>query len=266
MLTGGSGEPSPSGSPAPSPSAAQVAVPSFVNLAFADAQAQAEALGLTVTRAATEENTDVAPDTVLSQDPAEGVSVPAGTEIKLTVARGPTAVAVPDVRDKAESEALQLIVAQGLTVGTRTTAFDPTIVLGNVVSQSPGAGIIVAPGTPVDYVVSEGPEPTPTPTVVPTATPTPPPTATPTPKPTPTPTPPPANVGIYTCMTLEEATTKIDADGFAMGTVTSDPAGTDPVPTTWIVTQQDPTPGQKVPAGTAINLVAMDPSGNTGCP
>jgi beta-lactam-binding protein with PASTA domain len=192
--------------------------------------------------------------------------VPAGTEIKLTVARGPTAVAVPDVRDKAESEALQLIVAQGLTVGTRTTAFDPTIVLGNVVSQSPGAGIIVAPGTPVDYVVSEGPEPTPTPTVVPTATPTPPPTATPTPKPTPTPTPPPANVGIYTCMTLEEATTKIDADGFAMGTVTSDPAGTDPVPTTWIVTQQDPTPGQKVPAGTAINLVAMDPSGNTGCP
>ncbi len=270
-LAGGGPAATPSDRPSPSASVLQVVVPSFLNLSFADAQTQAEGLGLTVTRAATEERTDVQPDTVTAQDPAEGALVAGGSEIKLTVARGPTAVPVPDLHDKSESEALQLIVGQSLTVGTRTTAFDPTIVAGNVISQSPGAGIIVAPGTPVDYVVSEGPAPTPTPTPPPTPTPTPPPTPTPTPKPTPTPTPGPANVGRYTCTaanrtTVEEAMTRIDADGFAIGTITSDPAGTDPVPTTWIVTEQSPQPGEKAPAGSAIDLVAVDPATNPACP
>ena len=35
-----------------------------------------------------------------------------------------------------------------------------------------------------------------------------------------------------------------------MGSVVSDPAGTDPVPDTWIVTAQDPKAGQKHPVGT----------------
>jgi beta-lactam-binding protein with PASTA domain/tRNA A-37 threonylcarbamoyl transferase component Bud32 len=268
MLTGG--DPVRSEAPSPSASGVQVVVPSFVDLSFADAETQAEGLGLTVSRAATEERADVDPDTVLSQDPPEGQLVVSGTDIALTVARGPTAVPVPDLRDKPESEALQLIVAQGLTVGTRTTAFDSRIAAGNVVGQSPGAGIIVAPGTPVDYVVSNGPQPTPSPTpsptLPPTPTPTQPPTPTPTSPPTATPTPGPANVGIYTCKTLEEATTRIDVDGFALGDVTSDPAGTNPVPPTWIVTEQDPAKGEHVPAGTPIDLVAMNPSGDTGCP
>ena len=62
------------------------------------------------------------------------------------------------------------------------------------------------------------------------------------------------------------ATTLIDADGFALGSVVSDPAGTDPVPDTWIVTAQDPKAGQKQPVGTSINLTAQDPATQTVCP
>ena len=61
-------------------------------------------------------------------------------------------------------------------------------------------------------------------------------------------------------MTVEEATNLIDSDGFALGTVTSQPAGTNPVPQTWIVIDQAPNPGVKRQAGTAINLVAADPA------
>jgi hypothetical protein len=118
----------------------------------------------------------------------------------------------------------------------------------------------------VDYVVSKGPEPTPSPTPSPTPTPIPTPTPTPTPKPTPTPTPAPVNVGDYTCNTVEVAMTLIDSDGFALGAVTSDPAGTEPVPMTWIVTAQDPRAGLKRAVGTAINLVAQDPATQTVCP
>jgi eukaryotic-like serine/threonine-protein kinase len=241
-------------SASPSPSAgAQVTVPSFVNLSYTDAQTQATQLGLTVNRAATQEKTDVAPDTVLLQVPAAGESVAAGTAIQLTVSVGKTSVTVPDLRGKVENDALQAIVTAGLTVGTRSDAYDPFVPAGSVVSQDPGPGLLVAPGTPVTYAVSKGPQPTPSPT----APPTPAPTAPPTPAPTPPPTPGPANVGDYRCVTVDAATTAIDSDGFALGAVVSDPSGTNPVPGNWYVSAQDPQPGAKVAAGTKINLTAM---------
>ena len=271
MLTGGGGsEPSasPSESASASASAALVPVPGFLDLAFTDAQEQARQLGFTMVIGSTEERTDLEPGIILSQDPPEGTPLAEGATITVTVSRGAANVPVPDLRGKPENEALQLIVGGTLTVGARSTTFDPSVPKGSVVSQSPGPGINVAPGTPVDYVVSDGPEPTPTPTPTPapTPTPTPQPTPTPTPQPTPTPTPAPINVGDYQCVTIEVATNLIDADGFALGTVTSEPAGTDPVPQDWIVIDQQPNPGQKRPAGTEINLVASDPATVVSCP
>jgi serine/threonine-protein kinase len=269
MLTGGGGA-APSASPSVSPSAATVEVPKFVDLTLADAQTAAGAAGVVLKETGSEERTDIAPGIVLTQDPAAGTPVAEGSEVGVTVSRGKVAVAVPNLLDKPRNEALQLIVQEGLTVGDETKGFSSSVAAGSVMAQNPGPGIVVAPGTPVAYTISDGPEPTPsptpTPTPVPTPTPTPVPTPTPTPVPTPTPTPAPVNVGDYGCKTVEVATTLIDADGFALGSVVSDPAGTDPVPATWIVTAQDPKAGQKQPVGTVINLTAQDPATQTVCP
>ena len=70
------------------------------------------------------------------------------------------------------------------------------------------------------------------------------------------------NVGIYTCRTVEVATTDVDADGLG-STVVSDPAGTDPVPLDWIVTAQDPAPGTKVAGRVDVTLTAQDPATQT---
>ena len=251
LLTGGgaaSESPSPSASPEP------VTVPSFVDQLIDDAQVEAGDLGLEIIVSGTEESTDVEPGTILSQDPAEGEIVPVGTQIRVIVARGPEQVAVPDVRGAPEAQALQQIVEAGLGVGTRTEDFDPNVPIGAVISTEPGSGIIVAPGTPINYRVSRGPEPTPTPTPEPTPEPTPPPT----PEPTPEPTPAPQNVGEYRCQTLEVATTNIDVDGFAVGEVVAASEG-DP-DNSWIVVDQDPSPGQRVPAGSPIDLTVGDPA------
>jgi beta-lactam-binding protein with PASTA domain len=109
----------------------------------------------------------------------------------VTVAQGIEQVPMPDLRNKTEAQAVQEIVTAGLLPGIKAEAFDPTVPLGLVVSQSPAPGVVVAKGTAVDYTISKGPEPTPTPTIAPTPTPTPPPTAPPTPPPPPTPTPKP---------------------------------------------------------------------------
>jgi beta-lactam-binding protein with PASTA domain len=259
MLTGG-GSGGAGASPSPSASGVQIVVPSFVNMLYADAETKATGLGLTVARAGSQERTDLPPDTVISQTPAEGTSIDASSPVQLIVSIGKTAVPVPDLHAMPEPDALQLIVTSGLKVGVRSETNDPAVPAGSVVSQQPAAGVVVAPGTAVNYAVSKGPAPTPTPTPAPTATPAPTPTPTPaptpTPKPTPTPTPAPVNVGEYRCMDVTQSEAALIANGFVLGTVTSSPAGTDPVPGTWIVTAQSPAPGQPHPAGTAINLTA----------
>ncbi len=178
-------------SPSPSASGATVKVPNFVNMLYADAASQAAAQGLATVRSATQPSTSAPADTVLAQDPPAGQSVPAGTKINLTVAVGPSAVPVPDLRNLTLGDAANALAAAGLKLGASTEAYDPTVPAGSIISQDPGPGVQLAPGFAVDYTISKGPEPTPSPTPVPTPTPAPTPSPTPVPTPTPTPVPTP---------------------------------------------------------------------------
>jgi beta-lactam-binding protein with PASTA domain len=188
--------------------------------------------------------------------------VPSGTQIQLTVARGKQSVTVPDLRAKVEADALQQVVQAGLAIGTRSEAFDPVVALGTIISQDPGPGLIVAPGTPVSYVVSKGPEPSaspsPSPTPTLTPTPTPPPTPAPTPAPTPTlaptpaPTPGKAVVPNYKCQTLTAVEAALPGDGLKLGTVTPIPGGTPDG--TWIVWGQSLAAGSKQAYMSVIDL------------
>jgi len=239
------------GGPGSSPSpGAEVQVPNLIGKTFEEARDAASAVGLTV-QAVGFQQSSAAPNTVIMQDPPEGTLVIAGSAVSLTIANGAETTIVPDLRLKTEQEALNLIAQAGLSIGTRTEAFDAVVPQGSIVSQSPGAGQSVARQTPVDYVVSKGPEPTPTPA--------------PTPQPTPAPTPPPAtpkpqNVGNYMCTLLALAKSGLQDDNFTVGTVT----GPD-TPDAWVF-WQDPQPGAKRLPGTAIDLWTVDQPAPTTCP
>lgn len=176
------------GSATPAPST-QVTVPNFVGRTLEVATIEADGLGITLVP--TTEPSDQPVGTILRQDTAEGALVAPGARVAVVVAAGIETVPVPDLRNKSESQALQLISEAGLTLGQRTTAFDEIVPIGSIASQSHPPGSVVAKGTAIDYVVSDGPEPTPSPTPEPTPSPTPTPTPTPAPTPTPTPTPQP---------------------------------------------------------------------------
>jgi len=103
----------------------------------------------------------------------------------------PATVTVPDVVGEAEADALVAFGAAGLTAGERTRKYDGTTAAGDVLSTNPKGGVVVQAGTAIDYLVSRGPAPTPSPSPKPTAKPTPKPTAAPTPRPTAAPTPRP---------------------------------------------------------------------------
>ena len=255
-LGGGNGDESPS----PSPSVELVVVPPVIDLPVTEAKTAIEGVGLVMVIAPEAvEDPEKDPGTVVSQSPEADAELPLGGQVTVTVVTGPGDVAVPVLVGQTQQAAIALLLQDGLTPGAAGEAFDDAVPEGQIVSQSPQAGIIVAAGTPVDYVISSGPEPTVEPTQAPTPTPT------PTPAPTPTPTPTPVadlTVGDYRCLALSEAQSQLETDGFTLGTVTA-PTGVQP---TWTVVDQRPGPGKKAKPGAKIDLDVLDPPSLATCP
>ncbi|MGZ8437292.1 MAG: protein kinase domain-containing protein [Candidatus Limnocylindrales bacterium] len=187
------------GGPGPSSGPGQVIVPSFVGQTFETAKQNADGLEINLVQGGSEPS-DQPVGTILAQDLAVGTPIPRGGTVKVTVAASAALVPVPDLKNKNLSDAIQALIDATLRSGVVSQAPDPVVPAGLVVSQSPSAGIGVATGTPIDFVISTGPEASPSesaspsPSPSPTPPPTPEPTPPPTPEPTPTPTPEPSVV------------------------------------------------------------------------
>lgn len=159
-------------------------------------------------------------NTVISQSPAGGVSVVRDSSMDLVISEGPQPVTVPALVGETESDAKVLISGSGFVVGVVTRVYSDTIPAGIVISQEPEAGIMKPPGTSVDIVVSQGPEPMAVPDVL--------------------------------GKSLSEATAVIVSAGFSLGRVVQGYSETEPA---GAIISQNPVSGTMMPPGTTINLV-----------
>ncbi len=247
---GGRGDESPS----PSPSFELVVVPNVIDLPVTEAETAIRGVGLVMVIAPEPVvDPEKDPGTVVAQDPVADEELPLGGQVTVTVVTGPGDVAVPNLVGQTEQAAIALLLTDGLTPGEVTEEFSDTVAEGLIVSQVPRSGTIVAAGTPIDYILSSGPEPTLAPTAAPTATPPPAPTSTPVAD---------LTVGDYRCLPFSDAQSQLEDDGFTLGTVTA-PPGFD---TTWPVGDQSPDPGSEEPPGSRIDLDVYDPASLPTCP
>jgi eukaryotic-like serine/threonine-protein kinase len=133
----------------------KVTVPNVRGKPYAEAESTLKGLGLLVTRVDAFHNS-VAKDLVIDQDKDPDTIVAQGKTVTLTVSKGKERVTVPDVRNKPEAEAMQMISAAGLTA-TVQRAFNETVPSGVVISQSPEPNAKADKGTAITIVVSSGP-------------------------------------------------------------------------------------------------------------
>jgi RHS repeat-associated protein len=127
---------------------------------------------------------------------------------------------VPEVVGQRQATAESAVIASGLSVGTVSTTYSATVAAGHVISQNPGAGASVLPGTKVDLVVSLGPAPVSVPPVV--------------------------------GLTQNAATTAITGAGLSVGGVTTEYSDT---VANGSVISQNPAANTLVVPGTAVDLV-----------
>ena len=128
-----------------------VAVPSVVGQAKSDARAQLEAAGFSVS--VNQAFSDTAPkNEVVSQSPAAGTDVPKGSQVTITVSKGPQQVPVPDVVGMDVKSARAALRAKGFKV---KTVKQPTVGGDNTVqSQTPDAGSKQDKGSEVTITVA----------------------------------------------------------------------------------------------------------------
>jgi beta-lactam-binding protein with PASTA domain len=162
----------------------------------------------------------VAAGKVISQDPASGSSVAEGSLVNLVVSSGPQMVSVPKVDGLTQEAAATAITAAKLKVGTVTPQTSDTVVGGKVISQDPASGSSVTEGSPVNLVVSSGPQMMSVPKV--------------------------------DGLAQDAATTAVTAAKLTVGTVTQQASNT---VAAGHVISQDPANGSSLLPGSAVNLV-----------
>jgi serine/threonine-protein kinase len=215
------------GAPEPTPTTGvtQIQMPDVVGLTYDEAVAALEAAGFTgEIRQETRETLDAEPETVLEQQPAASSSIAANTTVVLTVAVQPGQVAVPDVRGLSQADARQRLIDAGLQPGDVQEADDPEVEQGAVIGTDPAAGSQVAPGTTVAIIVSSGA----------------------------------VEVPGVEGQQVNDAIAAIQAAGLRVeqiGQASDEPPGT--------VIDQDPAPGDTVPAGSTVRIIVAQPPATT---
>ena len=136
-------------------------VPSVIGMTQSAASAAIAGAGLALGHV-TQVYSDTGPSgTVTGQAPSAGVTAPAGSQVAITVSRGPTpsaspsAAAVPTVTGQSQSQAVATLQSAGFAV-VIDQAPSATVPAGAVLTQTPAGGVLAQPGTTVTIVVSSG--------------------------------------------------------------------------------------------------------------
>ena len=134
----------------------KVLIPSVANMSEADAIRRIYDAKL-VPDAPVRVNDDKIPQgTAIGTDPSVGTEVAEGSHVTLKVSDGPSSVTVPkNLANQTEAAARDMLRLVGLTAST-IIGNSPSVPAGSVISSNPAPGAVVAPGSPVQLVVSSG--------------------------------------------------------------------------------------------------------------
>ena len=131
----------------------QVELPNVVGKPLDQATAELEALNLEVETAS--ESSEQPANQVIKQDPPATTEVDEGSTVTLTFSSGPEAVAVPDVVGMPADEASRILTEAGF-LPNQVPVESNDVEEGLVVSQTPGAGEMLAVNNQVTIEVSSG--------------------------------------------------------------------------------------------------------------
>lgn len=131
-------------------------VPDVRGLTRRDAELQIKNAGLTLGRVEEQFAADVAPDTVIGQNPRPPAHVNKNTAIDLIISKGPAQrkIVLPDFQGAPLNTVNTQLESLKLKLGKVTEEADDKYPPGTIISQSPAPASEVIEGTAIDFTVS----------------------------------------------------------------------------------------------------------------
>jgi serine/threonine-protein kinase len=133
--------------------------PDVTGLTITQAQSALAGTGYQIAEGSPEFSESVPAGVIIATDPAPGEGIREAGTLSAVVSQGPERYPIPDLAGLAPDAAVDQLLTVPLATGGRTEVFDSAIPAGQVVGTDPPVGTSVAPNTPVDLLVSKGPEP-----------------------------------------------------------------------------------------------------------
>ncbi len=109
---------------------------------------------------------DVPSGLVVASEPAAGTEIRKFQPVALFVSKGPQLYGLPKLTGGTLDQAKVALNQAGMALGNATEQFDEAVAAGVVLAQDPASGTPARHGTPVNLLVSKGPQPIPVPSVV----------------------------------------------------------------------------------------------------
>jgi serine/threonine-protein kinase len=133
--------------------------PGIINLSVADARDKLAVAGLDLEVATKEFSETVPAGSVIGTDPEAGSRIVDGGTVEVVVSKGLERYTVPKLHGRTLAAAEAAITDASLTVGDVEPRWHDSVPKGRVIIASPSAGQEERRDTPVDLIVSKGPEP-----------------------------------------------------------------------------------------------------------
>ncbi len=137
----------------------EVAIPKLVGMSPGEAERAGAASGLQVVIERQFYSADIPEGRIMTQVPPPGTKVRRGWSVRVAQSLGPQRVAIPDVTGGSERVAELNIRRRGLSLGSVARVSLPGVPLDQVISQSPPANASGVSAPKISILVSDGPEP-----------------------------------------------------------------------------------------------------------
>ncbi|MGA8539937.1 MAG: PASTA domain-containing protein [Terriglobales bacterium] len=137
----------------------EVSIPKLVGMSPIEAERASAALGLQTVIERQFYSPDVPEGRIMTQVPPPGTKVRRGWSIRVAQSLGPLRVAIPDVTGGSERVAELNIQRRGLSLGSVAHVSMPDAPLDQVISQSPPANASGVSAPKISLLVSDGPAP-----------------------------------------------------------------------------------------------------------
>ncbi len=133
-------------------------VPDVIGLVKPKAEQVLKDAGLTLGQVTQAPHPDAPPGVVIDQSPRPSTPVARGDSVDIVVSSGPETIPVPKLVGMQRAAAEQRLAGAGLGVGQVAQRADPEAAAGVVLETDPKEDTPVLPGSPVNLVVSSGPD------------------------------------------------------------------------------------------------------------